>query len=184
MQRFLILSAVLAAVGVGSIVSLGAQQSQDSGPSPWSPWRSVASLANGARNDGGRNDGRLAAPPLRHDGGNSEAYRSLTNPLPRTEKTVERGASVYQQNCASCHGATGEGDGPASRGLNPPPANLAWLSQMPMVEWDPFMYWSVAEGGAPLGTAMPAYKGVLSKNDVWAVIAYIRAQLPQRAGRK
>ncbi len=184
MQRFLILSAVLAAVGVGSIVSLGAQQSQDLGPSPWSPWRSVAPWPMGPGMMGGGMMGGSPRHPYVMMGGIPEAYRSLTNPLPRTEKTVERGASVYQQNCASCHGATGEGDGPASRGLNPPPANLAWLSQMPMVEWDPFMYWSVAEGGAPLGTAMPAYKGVLSKNDVWAVIAYIRAQLPQRAGRK
>ena len=107
-----------------------------------------------------------------------ESYRSLTNPLPRTADTVQRGAVVYQQNCSSCHGATGRGDGPKSRGLSPPPANLAWLSRMPMVEWDPLMYWTVAEGGAPLGTAMPSFKDILSTNDIWSVIAYIQAQLP------
>ncbi len=108
-------------------------------------------------------------------------YRSLSNPLPRTRATVEHGAQIYQQNCASCHGPTGAGDGEAGRNLSPPPGNLAWLSQMPMVQWDPFMYWTVAEGGAQFGTAMPAFKDTLSKEDIWAVVAYIQARLPQAA---
>jgi mono/diheme cytochrome c family protein len=88
------------------------------------------------------------------------------NPLPRTRETVDHGAAVYDQSCASCHGATGEGDGEAGRNLSPPPANRAWLSQMPMAQWDPFIYWTVAEGGAQFGTAMPAYKDVLSSDDI------------------
>ena len=105
-------------------------------------------------------------------------YRSLSNPLPSTSATVGRGAEVYTQNCAACHGATGQGDGPAGRGLSPPPANLAWLSQMPMFRSDPFIYWTIAEGGASLGTAMPSFKETLSKQDIWAVITYVQAQLP------
>ena len=106
-------------------------------------------------------------------------YNSMRNPLPRTRETVERGAKVYEENCASCHGATGMGDGPVAKTISPPPANLAWLSQMPMVQWDPFMYWTVAEGGAKYGNAMPAFKNTLSKDDIWAVIAYVQARLPQ-----
>jgi mono/diheme cytochrome c family protein len=106
-------------------------------------------------------------------------YDSLVNPLPRTRETLDRGAKVYAENCASCHGPTGRGDGEAGRELSPPPGNLAWLSRMPMVRWDPFMYWTVAEGGTEFGTAMPAFKDTLPKNDIWAVIAYIQARLPQ-----
>ena len=109
------------------------------------------------------------------------AYRRASNPLPRTRETVERGAKVYEANCASCHGATGAGDGEAGRNLSPPPGNLAWLSQVPLVQWDPFMYWTVAEGGTRFKTAMPAFKDTLSQDDIWAVIAYIQAQLPQTA---
>ncbi len=98
-------------------------------------------------------------------------YNALGNPLPRTRATVERGEVVYDNNCASCHGANGAGDGEAGKGLNPPPGNLVWLSQMPMVQWDPFMYWTIAEGGAQFGTAMPAFKDTLSKDDIWAVTA-------------
>jgi hypothetical protein len=46
-----------------------------------------------------------------------------------------------------------------------------------MAQWDPFMYWTVAEGGAQFGSAMPAFKDALSKDDIWAVIAYRGAAL-------
>lgn len=36
-----------------------------------------------------------------------------------------RGMELYAQNCASCHGPKGRGDGPGAVGLHPPPANLA-----------------------------------------------------------
>lgn len=107
-------------------------------------------------------------------------YDSFRNPLPRTRETVEKGAAIYEKTCLPCHGATGQGDGEAGRNLSPPPGNLAWLSRMPMVQWDPFMYWTIAEGGVAFGTAMPAFKGTLSENDIWAVTAYIQARLPER----
>lgn len=106
-------------------------------------------------------------------------YQSVSNPLPRSHGSIARGAAVYAQHCASCHGATGAGDGPAGRALKSPPGDLAWLSQVPTVEWEPFMYWSVAEGGAPFGSAMPAYKDALAPADIWAVIGFIQARLPQ-----
>ena len=33
-------------------------------------------------------------------------------------------AALYQQQCASCHGATGAGDGPAGTGMDPPPIDF------------------------------------------------------------
>lgn len=108
-------------------------------------------------------------------------YAALKNPLRRTRETVERGEVVYESNCASCHGPNGAGDGEAGKGLTPPPGNLAWLSQMPMVRWDSFMFWTIAEGGAQFGTAMPTFKDTLPKDDIWAVIAYIQARMPRRA---
>ena len=108
------------------------------------------------------------------------AYQSLSNPLPHTTKSLEQGGVVYEANCMTCHGVTGAGDGPAAKGLSPAPANLQLLAQMPMVRWDPFMYWTVSEGGAKFGTAMPAFKGVLSEHDRWAVVAYIQARFPHK----
>lgn len=106
-------------------------------------------------------------------------YTLLTNPLPDAKGTVEQGARIYAQQCVSCHGVAGLGDGEAGRQLQPPPGNLAWLSRVRLGQQDAYMYWAVAEGGAPIGGAMPAFKAVLAKEDIWAVVAYIQARLPE-----
>jgi mono/diheme cytochrome c family protein len=41
---------------------------------------------------------------------------------------VAQGRAMYLQYCASCHGLTGEGNGPMARALATPPANLRQLS--------------------------------------------------------
>jgi len=104
-------------------------------------------------------------------------YGTLHDPLSLDQATIERGAEVYSQNCAACHGASGTGDGVAGRNLSPPPADLTQLAQMPMAGSDSYLYWTIAEGGAPMGSAMPAYKGILPRNDIWSVIVYLRARL-------
>jgi mono/diheme cytochrome c family protein len=107
-------------------------------------------------------------------------YASMTDPLPSSPETLARGAGVYKDNCASCHGANGRGDGEAGQDLSPRPADLLMLSRMRMGQWHAFMYWAVAEGGEPFGTAMPAFKDSLEPDEIWAVISYIQAGLPAR----
>ena len=185
-QASIFVAAVLVTV-TGGVASVMAQQSQN--PAPWWGWGGCCgaapwSMGPGMMGRGGMmGQGMWGSMPRHHVAmtGIPAPYSSLSNPLPHARETVQRGATVFTENCASCHGATGQGDGAAGRNLSPPPGNLAWLSQMPMVQWDPFMYWTVAEGGAQFGTAMPAFKDALSKDDIWAVIAYIQARLPQNA---
>jgi mono/diheme cytochrome c family protein len=105
-------------------------------------------------------------------------YAKLKNPLPPTPQNAQLGAAVYEANCASCHGATGLGDGAASRTLSPPPAQLGWLAKLPPGQRDAFMFWSIADGGVKLKTEMPAFKGRLTDEKIWAVIGYIQARLP------
>jgi mono/diheme cytochrome c family protein len=38
---------------------------------------------------------------------------------------LERGKALFAANCATCHGSSGRGDGPAASALVPRPANLA-----------------------------------------------------------
>jgi mono/diheme cytochrome c family protein len=58
-------------------------------------------------------------------------YRGQTSTVAPTEATIREGAMLYAQNCASCHGSTGLGDGEAGRALNPSPALLAYMIRMP-----------------------------------------------------
>jgi high-affinity iron transporter len=41
--------------------------------------------------------------------------------IPQSQPDLKRGATLYANQCASCHGASGAGDGPASVGMEPPP---------------------------------------------------------------
>src|SRR2546430_1495505 len=46
--------------------------------------------------------------------------------FPSRPPSLGRGAAVYQEQCARCHGPTGRGDGPKAKQLQgPPPASLA-----------------------------------------------------------
>jgi mono/diheme cytochrome c family protein len=42
---------------------------------------------------------------------------------------VALGRQIYLERCVSCHGLTGEGDGPVAPALSTPPANLRRLSE-------------------------------------------------------
>jgi mono/diheme cytochrome c family protein len=43
---------------------------------------------------------------------------------------------------------------------------------------DEYMLWSISDGGAAFGTAMPAYKDVLTKDEIWKIVTYMRAGFP------
>lgn len=100
-------------------------------------------------------------------------YVGLSNPLPSTADNIMRGRQLYDQNCASCHGAQGLGDGPAAKSLIPPAANLTGLRRMPLIS-DGYLDWTVAEGGVPVRSTMPPFKDVLKPNDIWKVILFVQ----------
>jgi len=107
------------------------------------------------------------------------AYASAHDPLPVTEARLRRGRFIFDGHCTACHGWTGQGSGPEAFALVPAPADLEWLARTPKGSSEPYMYWSIAEGGREFESDMPAFKDRLSKKDIWAVIAYIRAGLPR-----
>ena len=94
----------------------------------------------------------------------------LKNPLPNDTASLARGQQVYAQNCAVCHGPRGAGNGPLAANLNPPPATLQGGHLLTHTDGDLY-YW--LSHGIP-GTAMPAFSGSLSDEDIWATIRYVR----------
>jgi len=107
-----------------------------------------------------------------------EAYRGQSSPLDMTEETIQAGASLYAENCARCHGSTGQGDGEDGRALNPSPALLAHMIRMPMAV-DEYLLWTVSEGGTEFETNMPAFKDELAADEIWKIIAFMRAGFPE-----
>jgi mono/diheme cytochrome c family protein len=95
--------------------------------------------------------------------------------LPTTESSllISLGKTVYDKNCASCHGLQGEGKPPHW----PPLANNQSIEMQSAV--NPIRM--VLNGGYPPGTkgnpmpyGMPPFAGLLSDNEVAAVVSYIR----------
>ena len=80
-----------------------------------------------------------------------------------------KGKTLYEKLCAACHGSEGKGDGPAGKVLMPPAADFtsAASKKKSVAELQ-----RIIEQGKP-GTAMIAWKGQLSSNDVADLVAYL-----------
>ena len=94
-------------------------------------------------------------------------YAGLTNPL--GEDAATQGTQVFKTNCEMCHGPQGHGDGPAGQALDPRPRNLAELQTQAS---DDFLFWRIREGKP--GTSMVAWKGILTDDQIWQAISFIR----------
>src|SRR2546423_1506012 len=91
--------------------------------------------------------------------------------FPSRLPSLVRGAAVYQEQCAQCHGPTGRGDGPKAKHVEgPPPASLADRQAMSTVS-PVDVYRKLTIGVA--GTAMPQFGETLSPEDGWAVATYV-----------
>lgn len=98
-----------------------------------------------------------------------------TNPIPDTPESRAQGQALYQTNCLPCHGAAGLGDGPVAVTLRPPPANLQ-VHMVPGVHTDAQIFEWITNGYPD--SPMPAFKDVLTENQRWHVMNYIRTLVP------
>lgn len=61
-------------------------------------------------------------------------------------ETPSTGRMLYLENCASCHGDTGRGDGPAASGLGTTPANLTQIAARRDGVWPMLEIMSIIDG--------------------------------------
>lgn len=107
--------------------------------------------------------------------------RGAEGPPPPDPDLVALGRQVYEQNCASCHGAQGEDvpdwQVPNAAGELPPPPHGStghtWKHS------DAMLYQIISQGWRdPFNETerltMPAFRGVLSPREIQAVVAYLR----------
>lgn len=132
-----------------------------------------------------------------------DSYYVRVNPLPATAEHLERGRRLYEHdakpNCRQCHGAKGEGNGPAAVALEPPPRNFTCTVTMGTIP-DGQLFWVIEQGsgdfhlpsrqgaqqverparGRPK-TAMRGYGDHLTETDIWQLVLYIRTLAAQPA---
>jgi cytochrome c oxidase cbb3-type subunit 3 len=88
---------------------------------------------------------------------------------------AEQGKKLYGQFCASCHGQSGKGDGPAAAALNPKPRDHTDKETMSKLSDDELLK-VIKNGGASVGKSplMPAWGASLKDEQIQDVIAYVR----------
>ncbi len=105
---------------------------------------------------------------------------------PSTPDLVADGQRVFNENCASCHGPRGEGNGRCAEFLTPRPRNfvagILRFKSTPGADLptDADLFRTVSLGLR--GTPMPPWKFLLSDRDRWAVVAYIKTLAPALNG--
>jgi len=98
---------------------------------------------------------------------------------------LARGKAVYSQNCAACHGESGDGQADAAAFLVPRPRNFVQanyrLRSTPTgsLPTDVDLFRAVSLGVT--GTAMPPWRHMLNDADRWAVVEYIKSFSPRFA---
>ncbi len=108
-----------------------------------------------------------------------DGYAEQRTTAARTQDTIRSGGRLYEAHCASCHGPSGFGVKDETQSLLPSPALLAFLVQKPIAV-DEYLLWSISEGGTPFDSAMPAFKDRLTREEIWQIVAFMRAGFPAR----
>jgi mono/diheme cytochrome c family protein len=102
-----------------------------------------------------------------------------------TAATIGRGKQVYDANCVQCHGPEGRGDGYGAPFLVPPPRDFTAGQfkfrttagcQLPT---DEDLFRTISRGAN--GTGMPPWKYLLSDEERWALVAYVKTFEPRFA---
>lgn len=91
-------------------------------------------------------------------------------PLPAESLSRERGKNLYEEHCASCHGLSGNGDGPLSNKLK-----LGVESFLPPWRREvltPLSTYAVMVHGSPK-SEMTSFIDALSQDEMWNVAFYV-----------
>ncbi len=91
------------------------------------------------------------------------------------DSELELGKKKYETFCVSCHGADGKAQGPAAMAMQPRPRNFTDKNWQKSVD-DKRLVKVLKEGGKSVGlsASMAAWGGVLSDDDINAVVKYVR----------
>lgn len=97
--------------------------------------------------------------------------KAQKNPLPNTQETIADGKEAFSHYCVVCHGNDGQSTGvPFVDHISPPIPSLT----SPDVQSysDGQLKWILDNGISPSG--MPGSKGILSDDEQWAIVTYLR----------
>ena len=114
----------------------------------------------------------------------------VTSPFPSSQATIQRGADLFRVNCSVCHGAGAEGDGPMQprleeSGYSGTVANLTTGATPNRPDGEVFFIithgWVATLMGMGMSEdaasqfLMPPFKKLISEDDRWMIVHYLRS---------
>ena len=93
----------------------------------------------------------------------------MQNPTALTAANLTEGAKEYEEHCAFCHGGAKAKISPMRDKFNPPAPQL--INRIPH-DPDNWLFW-VTKHGVRM-TGMPTWDGIMSDEEIWKVIAFIK----------
>jgi len=97
--------------------------------------------------------------------------KGAKNPLATTTQNVANGKEAFSHYCAACHGLDGQNTGVPFGDRMSPPVPVLNSSSVQSYS-DGQLKWIIDNGIFPSG--MPASKGILTDNEIWSIVEYIR----------
>ncbi|OQW32712.1 MAG: hypothetical protein A4E19_04950 [Nitrospira sp. SG-bin1] len=88
--------------------------------------------------------------------------------------STKNGERLFQQHCANCHGATGDGLGPEIKELIVPPADFRAVKSRTKTDME--LYLAIKQG--VLFSPMHGWADRLSDQEIRDVVRYIRSLAP------
>jgi mono/diheme cytochrome c family protein len=99
-----------------------------------------------------------------------------TNPLPASADTVREGQIAFSHYCFTCHGLDGQNTGvPFADKMSPP---VPPLNSPNVQKYSDGQLKSIITNGL-FPSGMPASKDILSDEEMWSIVAYLRHLPPQ-----
>lgn len=96
--------------------------------------------------------------------------QNIVTPELGAPQQLLRGAAIYRDNCAQCHGGPGVAPARIGMSMQPVPGPLSDVN----THWKTReLYWITRNGVKMSG--MPAWEYHLSDSDLWAVVAFVSA---------
>lgn len=97
-----------------------------------------------------------------------EADAKIKSTVKADDATIAAGKDIWAQQCKSCHGAKGLGDGAKAEKIEISCGDFSSKDVQSLS--DGALYWKITEGRKP----MPSFKEKLSDTERWQVVAFMR----------
>lgn len=97
-----------------------------------------------------------------------EADAKIKSPIQADAAAIQAGKDIWTQQCKSCHGTKGLGDGAKAAKIDIACGDFS--AKELQGETDGELYWKTTEGRKP----MPSFKDKLTNTERWQVTAYSR----------